>query len=81
MAEVVFIVPLFVDGQIDGMRAFADVDRAQELLRRHVKFDELLMKARLEYPEANSEFHEMMALGEVERTRYAGSIVYEVEVT
>jgi hypothetical protein len=78
--RVVFVVTFFLDGAIDKIRVYSDVLKAQRALRRYVGYRELLAEVKRANPKASAKRALMDAYGAIERTRYAGTEVYEVEI-
>jgi hypothetical protein len=76
----VFVVPFFLDGRIDQIRVYSDVLRAQAALRRYVGYRELLAQIKERRKGRNKAQAVLAAYGAIERTRYAGTAVYEVDV-
>ena len=79
-AGVCFVVPFFLDGHIDQVRVYSDVMKAQAALRRYVRYSELLAEAREKRPNVGRREARLDAYGAIERTAFAGTEVYEVEI-
>jgi hypothetical protein len=78
--QTVFVVPFFYNGGIQRLRVYSDVMKAQAALRRYVGFKNLLERVRQQNPKITAKRAVLDAYGAIERTPYAGSFVYEVEV-
>ena len=78
MIETIYVVPFFLDGEIDAMEAFRDLNAAQEAVRRYVHFDEIYRKTALEFPSEDEDAISRRAYGTIDRGRYAGTVVYEL---
>ena len=77
---MLFVVPFFLDGDIDQIRIYSDVAKAQAALRRYVGYSRLLKVVRSANPTATRQRAMLDAYGAISGTPFAGTAVYEVEV-
>jgi hypothetical protein len=78
--RLLFVVPFFCDGEIAQVRVYSDPLVAQRALRRWVGYSSLLRDVRAKEPHASRTRAMLDAYGAIERTRWAGTAVYEVPV-
>ncbi len=78
--NTVFVVPFFLEGAVHEMRVYSDVLRAQSALKRYVGYTSLLSSVRAANHGISRKRAVLLAYGAIERTRYAGTAVYEIEI-
>jgi hypothetical protein len=76
--QPVFVVPFFLDGNIDQMHVYSDVTKAQGALRRYVGYSALLRQVKDKTPGISRTRALLDAYGAIDRTPYAGTCVYEI---
>jgi hypothetical protein len=78
--HMVFVVPFFLNGYIDRMRVYSDVMKAQAALRRWVNYRELVARVKRANPNIERKHVRLRAYGEIDRTPFAGTEVFEVDI-